>query len=391
MKQWLNSKELFKLSMTGKVQRYYLSIMADPSKPKSPVTFLTEYGIVDGAIQQDLKQIEEGKNLGKANETTPYEQALVELNSKVNKLKDKGYKEVNDITELKTTAGTDASGNLKPMLAQKDTRKIKFPGYAQRKYDGVRCFTFCINGNIKKVSRNGKPFKHLDHLDQEIRELIDMDPGDFGYKDWISDGELYSHDMSFQNIISSVKREQPSNKLIGYRIYDLVPIQELDAPQSVRMAVLRQLRLECETPGIFKHLEIVRTYKVKTMERFKELFAKFIEEGFEGAMFRNLDGHYEFGRRSYSLIKYKEFDEAEFEIMGAEEATGRDEGTAVFLLKTADGVWFNARPMGTREQRRDYLLNISKLIGKKGTVKYQGLSDTGVPRFPVFKAVRDYE
>ena len=390
-----NYTELYKLSKTGKPQVYKLYIRDLAPVQIDCYSLITEKGFVGGAMQRDEEEFTEGKNLGRANETTALQQAFVTLNSKKNKLLDKGYKQIPEGRDIKSflreTEGTDATGNLKPMLAQKDIRKIKFPGYVQRKYDGVRCFTFCINGDIRKVSRNGKPFKHLGHLDQELRDLINLDPGDLGYRNWIIDGELYSHNMSFQNIISSVKREQESNKLIGYRIYDLIPINDITMEQRDRMKIHRQLRLECEIPGIFKHLEIVRTHRVKTMETFRELFAKFISEGYEGAMFRASEGPYEFGRRSYSLIKYKEFDEGEFEIMGAEEATGRDEGTAVFLLKAKNGKWFSARPMGDRELRRDYYIKRGELVGKMGTVKYQGLSDDGIPRFPVFKAVRDYE
>lgn len=389
-KKQLNYHELYKLSKSGKLQVYMLSII-DGVHP----VLVTEKGFIDGVMQIDEEEFTQGKNLGRANETTPMEQALITLNSKKNKLLDKGYKEIPDGEDiynfLQGSKGTDATGNLKPMLAHKNINKIIFPGFAQRKYDGVRCFTFIMDGKIRKVSRNGKPFEHLDHLDLELQEWLSLNPCDLPYKDWIIDGELYSEDFSFQNIISAVKREQSSNRLIGYRIYDIIPIEDLTMSQEKRMSIIRLSRKECGTFGIFKHLEFVRTHKVSSMDDFKKLFAKFIGEGFEGAMFRNLTGSYEFGARSYSLIKYKEFDESEFEIMGAEEASGRDEGTAVFILKARNGKRFRARPLGTREERKDYLININQYIGKMGTVKYQGLSDEGIPRFPVFKAVRNYE
>jgi ATP-dependent DNA ligase len=393
MRQFTNQKEVYKLSKNGKIQVHRLATL---ELPNGEAQLYTQYGYIDGAMQEDIKHFSRGKNIGRANETSALEQALSELNSKLNKLLDKGYKRDNTngadlLGFLKSQEGTDATGSLKPMLAQKDKDKIKLPGYVQRKYDGVRCFTFIENAQIRKVSRNGKPFQHLGHLDKELKELMDLSPGDLPYKSWIIDGELYSHELSFQQIISAIKREQPSNELIQYRIYDMIPIADMRMGQGYRMKIIRSCRSEFTTSGIFKYLEFSPTLWVRTWAKFQETFSRYIREGFEGIMFRSEDGIYEFGRRSYSLIKYKEFDEGEFEIMGAEEATGRDAGTAVFLLKTESGQWFSARPLGTREERRDYYNKRAEYIGKMGTVKYQGLSDTGIPRFPVFKAIRDYE
>lgn len=382
---------LHKLSKNGKVQEYHLGINTGGICP----ILITEKGFTGGAFQTDEKEFWEGKNIGRANETTALGQALSELESKVKKLLDKGYKKVEEGVNiekyLQSTDGTDATGNLKPMLAQKDLRKIVFPGFAQRKFDGVRCFTLINPDKISKASRNGKPFIHLDHLDRDLKSLLG-ELSELGHgNEWIIDGELYSHNLSFQNIISSIKREQPSNEEIEYRIYDIIPTSDLRLPQLVRMNIIEGFRKDLETYGVFKHLEFTKTTKVKDMEKLKRLFAKYIEEGYEGLMFRSYYGEYEFGRRSYSLIKYKVFDEEEFEIIGTEEATGRDEGTAVFVLQTDDDKVFRARPMGTREERRDYLLKTDELVGEWATVKFQGYSDTGIPRFPTLKSIRDYE
>ena len=103
-----------------------------------------------------------------------------------------------------------------------------------------------------------------------------------------------------------------------------------------------------------------------------------------------MDGLYEFGFRSNNLIKLKVFEDKEFEIVGVEEATGRDAGTAIFVCKCKGGT-FNVKPQGSRELRAKYFRQRKSLIGKKVTVQFQGLSDDGIPRFPSAVAVRDYE
>lgn len=384
MKQFIHSITLYKLSKVGKTQVFELAVLTDP------VQLHTSKGYLDGASQLDIKDFKEGKNIGRANETSPIEQATLELQSKVSKLLDKGYKR--SLEELKDSKGTDASGNLKPMLAQHNIKRITFPGFTQRKYDGVRCFSFIFvntDGLMKvyKYSRNGKLFNHLDHLDIELMQVAEHVSFD---GDLIVDGELYSHELSFQSIVSSVKRAQPSNLKINIRVYDIIPRK--DMIQYDRMMELRYLRSLIKKHILnISNIEIVKTSIVKDMGKLMKKFQLYIKEGYEGLIWRDFDSEYEFGGRSYSLIKYKEFDEEEFEIVGANEATGRDIGTAIFILKTKDGKEFRARPLGSRELRKEYLENIDEYIGEMGTVKFQGFSDDGIPRFPVFKIVRNYE
>jgi DNA ligase-1 len=364
---------------------------------KGGVSLVTSKGQLNGGYQTDEKHFEQGKNLGRANETTPLQQAQSEATSKVNKLLDKGYKlwptsmEETNSTVLRDWLeeqgrGTDASGNLKPMLAQKDLKKVVFPCAVQRKYDGIRCFVRITPDKVTLFSRNGKEFRYLGHIKRDLHAW-------FWNMDGVIDGELYSHTLSFQAIVSAVKREQALNKEIKLRIYDLVSFDDINCIQEERMENLKTEAVDLKISGKSEEVafEFAKTYKAEDWDKVKKLFARFTAEGYEGAMLRLPEFPYEFGKRSHGLIKYKEFDEDEFQICGVDEATGRDEGTAVFILRDEAGVVFRARPMGTWEERADYLINKDKYIGKMGTVKYQGKSDTGVPRFPIFKTVRNYE
>jgi DNA ligase-1 len=112
--------------------------------------------------------------------------------------------------------------------------------------------------------------------------------------------------------------------------------------------------------------------------------------GYEGVMVRNCDSLYKSGYRSKDLQKYKEFIDDEFEIVGGQEATGEDKGTVIFECMSKKCV-FSVRPRGSREFRRQMWENLQTYIGKKLTVRYQNLSELGVPRFPVGISVRDYE
>jgi len=119
--------------------------------------------------------------------------------------------------------------------------------------------------------------------------------------------------------------------------------------------------------------------------------AKFLADGDEGVMIRNAASPYQVGKRSYHLQKFKKFFDDEYKIIGANEGQGNDIGTVVWVCETPQGLPFAVRPKGTRAERQDWYQNRDQYIGKGLTVKYQELTNDGIPRFPVGIAIRDYE
>ena len=108
---------------------------------------VSEYGQVGGQMQIARKTAEP-KNLGRSNETTPEEQAMLEAKAMwVYKLERK-YSE--------TPEGAQEQLPL-PMLAHKFTgtkkKKFSYPGWVQPKLDGVRCGAQNIGGEICLTSR----------------------------------------------------------------------------------------------------------------------------------------------------------------------------------------------------------------------------------------------
>lgn len=315
---------------------------------------------------------------------TDSEQATFQLNAKLNKKKDDGY--LDDLEKAKTHVV------MLPMLAHPYTKRkhnIEFPCIVQRKYDGVRCFAM-PDGRL--LSRKGKEFPHLDHLRNNLNRLV-------------YDGELYSDDLTFQEIVGMVKRETLKDgdaermKLIKLRVYDCYDPERPHADFITRANMIEET-IPTDTPRYQAGLsdwEVVENFTVHREDDIFHLQNRFIEEGYEGAMVRNLKGAYALGKRSANLQKVKTFLDAEYEIVGYEQAIGNDVGTVIWKCMTAKGVgWgkghtFNVRPTGTREQRREWFTNGDSYIGKMLTVKYQELTDDGIPRFPVGIAVRDYE
>lgn len=247
----------------------------------------------------------------------------------------------------------------------------------QAKLDGVRCIAYEEDGEVHLMSRRGKELE-IPQLKQYLtdnRELLPLD------------GELYNHgDLSFQGIISAVKRISSKTDKINLVVYDK-PVENV--PNYDRQFNL--LKKDKKKAGKKAPVKFLDTVICNSFEEIFKYHDKMRALGYEGVIIRNFDGLYEMGYRSNNLIKYKKFFDEEFPIVDVVEATGRDKGTGIFVLKAKNGELFNARPQGSKQLRTSYLRDREKLIGKPCTVKYQELSDYGIPRFPSAIAVRDYE
>ena len=96
--------------------------------------------------------------------------------------------------------------------------------------------------------------------------------------------------------------------------------------------------------------------------------------------------------RSYDLLKYKKFDDDEFEIVDytrEADVLNKGDNVIVWICQTKDGKPFNVPSKGTREERNNLFNNGKKYIGKTLSVQYFGLTSEGIPRFP--KSLRDGE
>jgi DNA ligase-1 len=280
-----------------------------------------------------------------------------------------------------------------PMLAHPyDKRKkyMKFPCIGQRKFDGIRCLAY-INKEDKVVlmSRKGKKFPNLDHL----LYSVDLMLGNLVPEQVYLDGELYSDELTFQEITGICRRQtlregdEEKIKKIKYRVYDVITPEKPDMPFKKRYEGLTKL-VKRDRKG---NVILTENFQVRTEQEMKKLHDKFVYEGYEGLILRNLNGVYGINKRSNDLLKYKAFQDDEYEIVGYTEGTGKDEGTVIWTCKTKKKQEFNVRPRGTHEERTHWFDNGDKYVGSKLTVRFFELTDDGIPRFPVGISIRDYE
>ena len=384
-KQW---PQLYATSSKGKIKTWKIEVR---EAEEGTADMITWHGYVDSNLTETVKNIDKGKNIGKANETTPFEQAVANAESKWKKKHDKGYSENKD------------GGNktqIRPMLAHKYIdrgHEIKFPCYAQEKLNGVRCIAFLEDGEVILQSRGGKRYEFQEHLRHQIwkilKELEEQVP------DLHLDGELYLRGMSLQEI-GKVTRKQKGDEDRGakvgleYWIYDAFSPSVPEWTFHDRYFTVHDAYWNIFTDGPrIKHTHVRMVYtSMKANEReLLEQYERHVEMGAEGTIVRNVNSHYKLGHRSADLQKMKPFQDGEYKIVGAFEGTGTEKGCVNWTCDVGDGRTFGVRPRGSFEERKKMWKDREQYIGKMLTVTYQELTNDGIPHICVGEAIRDYE
>ena len=371
---------LYKKTSTGAIQYWEIFVRETASKGE----IVTSYGQVGTDSPQETSDfIANGKNVGKKNETSVYEQACNEATAKWEKKKKKGY--VESIEAAQAGELDDLiEGGIEPMLAQtyeKHADKIVFPCLAQPKLDGIRCVAIKKGYNVTLWSRTRKRITSCPHIEKEIAFRLAH------VQDIVLDGELYNHDLKndFEKIVSAVRKESPSpeSAKVQYHVYDVI---DSEATNLQRVRWMNMQMLFSDNGPI----RLVKTEGIREPKDISTIFKEHRNAGYEGTMLRNNAALYE-NKRSYNLQKVKEFDDAEFEVVGVVEGKGKLQGLlGAFLCKTQEGTEFEVKMTGNQEETKKFLNDHKLWKGRKLTVQFQGLTGKNkVPRFPVGLRLRD--
>lgn len=360
---------LFKETADGGVQTW--SVRVDENDDGTAV-IVVQHGRLGGKLQESRTPITAGKNLGKRNATTPLQQAWKEAEAKH---KEQIERDCYGFTLEQSRAARAAS----PMLAQsydKHAAKVNWAGdcYDQPKLDGFRCLAICTTDGVFLRSRNGV-FFDLPHLLEPYKRLLRAGQ--------VLDGELYAHGASLNQISSLAMRPRSDSEQLVHHLYDMNPAASADVSFAERFRFLKQKVEAVRNESIV----LVPTQRVHSEDELLALQAAHIADGYEGSMLRHGETGYENGKRSYSLLKVKTFQDAEFEVVGFKEGAGPYAGMAIFECVTAAGHAFEVTAPGTHAEKRAYFQNGQSYVGKQLTVKFANFTktDTPVPFHPVAK------
>ena len=338
----------------------------------------TESGMVNGKVKDHFVLITSGKNLGRANATTPYTQAKSEAESMftIQQTK-KGY--VLDLDDFKREGA---------MLAHKfEEHGDKLPEvfWVQPKLNGVRVRVIRTEQGLVYQSRGNKLYTNVpERITNAL--MVKMRPGQ------VVDAELFIPGLPLRHITSAVKAFNPTyTPRLQLHIFDIV----LGGAQifSERYTHLQRAWgpwWGLNTCGIF----LVEACLVTKKSQYQEKRSEYVRRGYEGIMARDPYAAYEEGIRSYSLQKDKPIHDTELDIIRVEIDR---EGCGMPIVSYQGGPEFPIRLMGDHSLRVDMGNNPEQYIGKRLTVAFQSVLESGILEFARGElddddvVIRDYE
>ena len=423
---------LYKKTIINKIEKI-LEWSIELENHHNSINIIIKSGGLNDSKSLFWKRDIKGKNIGKTNETSSWQQGVNEIKSRINLKKREGYKSledldlnINDINIIDLEHyllskfkkyNTNLEDNLQPMKAYQyyrskknwiapdnityDDRKyyyfknpyvkkenksiiIDFPCYIQPKINGIRAFIQLIDNKIKIFSKKGLEY-NLPHITDWFNMNIDLFK--IEENDIIFDGELYIYNMPLQEISSSVKKYNINTPNIRFICFDLA-IDNLD--QTQRFAILYKKLKPIIEQDLTCPIEIIRTFTISNDDKVQIKTDEFIKQGYEGSIMRSFDNFYQFGKRPMTMVKLKRIIDEEFLIIDIipQEVNPL---LGLYVCITKDGKEFKVTPKGTNSFKELLLFQKDLYINKLLTVSFYEYTEDKIPFHQIDNYIRDYE
>lgn len=255
-------------------------------------------------------------------------------------------------------------------------------GIVQPKLNGNRCRILTDNeGKATLLSSEANELVSVPHINRAVESLL--------LRNIELDGELYVHGMSKQEIDSITGRTvnlHPDHERMEFHCFDLI---DCTMKQVDRLDLLYKY----VAPEFTGPLKIVSSTPVYTESEVLALLTLFTKEGYEGIIIREMDSTY-VRQRTPFMQKWKPRKRDCYQIIGYEEAIsihGIPKNTLGSLICETDGQRFNVGAGQLSHTMRDKWWEIRQTLpGKWAVVKYQELTERGVPVPPILCEISDY-
>ncbi len=245
-------------------------------------------------------------------------------------------------------------------LANVYSPNINLDSYlVSEKYDGVRAYW---NGK-QLLARSGNPIQAPEGFIQQLPSVA-------------LDGELWFDRQGFGRSAALIHRASDHPEYLSE--WQQVQYMVFDAPQQSgdfkqRLAVLNALELKNT------QIKIVKQWKVANHQDLKQQLDEFTKAGAEGLMLRLISAPYQ-GQRSNDLLKVKQWQDDEATVKEWLPGKGKYKGMMGALLVVLD----DGREIKIGTGFRDVERKHPPAVGSRVTFKHQGVTVSGLPKFPVY-------
>ncbi len=267
-------------------------------------------------------------------------------------------------SELPARPAKKSKGAAGPplLLAQSwDTAADLTDWWMSEKLDGVRAYW----DGKQFLSRQGNQYHAPDWFSKGLPQLP-------------LDGELWLDRKKFQRTVGIARRQDKSDhwKELRFLVFDA---PQADGDFESRLEFLA----DCLRPKKQPYATLHEQIRCEGTKHMRQQLARIEAIGGEGLMLRQPGSVYEVGRSS-TLLKVKNFHDAEATVMDHQPGKGKFKGMlGALMVQLDDGTDFSVGTGFSDAQRA-----APPPIGSKITFRYQELTDAGVPRFPSFVRTR---
>ncbi len=309
--------------------------------------------------------------------------------------------------DLRVNAGAGTVNRVRPgtlfsfdvMLAAKfNEAKIEYPIRVEPKYDGMRLMAIGDQNGFEFRTRSGKLVDSVN--DNVIQCLIQM--YEKGTDVWqpegkmVFDGELMGRD--FRDTMKQGRKKGHVFENGCFYVFDAFT-QEIfqalrDKPNPSETYDNRRQDLQtifrwCEF-GDTDNIILPPSYIVNNFAEVTAFYDSVRKRGLEGLILKRMNGSYH-PRRNIDWMKMKDQIEADVIVTGAEEGTGKNEGSLGAIIIDFKGVSVNVGS-GFSDEERDSVWQMHQdgtLIDQVVEVWFHEVTPAGSMRHPRFKWFRD--
>lgn len=316
------------------------------------------------------------KNTGKANATTPEQQAVLEATAKHAKQIKKGY------TPDKSLVGTTVQ--LAP-LAKKYQEVASSVDWSEgrvvlTKYDGVRSTKFFREGGVVFQTRGGEKYPVIREIAETLnRRVFSVDPN------LVVDGELYSHGMHLEDINSASKKHNKDTDQLCFVVFDLYD------PSKPEIGYLERMITADLMLGGAPRIQMADYRILYSEQDMYSYHDELVKEGYEGVVIRDQYAPFKFNQRDVSFIKYKVRHRAEYVTVKPIECKNGSVKIQCKVVCNGKVKFFEPPCVGTIEEQRRYLDQWESYNTGFGTIEYEAISKYGIPSKSKFISFRQLD
>lgn len=294
----MSKTTLYQQARTGKIKTWSGEVISQGESGHPEIHY--RWGLLDGKEQLTIEVVDKGVNVGKSNETTPLEQAKLELERKIVKKKKEGY-----IEDMNSVAEEQAIDFSKPFPKQlcfyKPKNSIDEKKIAKLEKSQRAVYTVKRNGMMhivrvtKKLGveiytrRMDDVTNHYPHMIEPLSKLPD---GTVLLGEMVIAGKNGKDSL---NLASKVFRCKDASEAIErqnkwgsahYYIFDVAYLGEECLPTSIPY----KDRLE-KIKSLTKLMDSVYVESVETVDKpHDEALKEMVERGMEGLVVWDSDG-----------------------------------------------------------------------------------------------------